>query len=110
MNIIVVFSLVGAVAFPVREGRQYQKHGAQISLDDKLIDSSVKEVLQDDTIRLLSCQWLLEEAEAALPSSTIGLPVLQRRQEMPDAAFLAGPVSADIFASGTRRVPHSFMP
>ena len=54
-----------------------------------LTDRPVSALLRDGTIRLLSCRWLLEEAEAALPHNPDSrLPVLQRKQEMPEEAFL----------------------
>ena len=64
----------------------------------------MKGLLEDCTIRLLSCQWLLEAAAEALPQSASGRPKLQRRQEMPEEAFVTGEQAASIFASGERKV------
>ena len=63
-------------------------------------------LLRDGTIRLLSCRWLLEEVEKALrphnPDS--GLPVLRRKQEMPEEAFLPPEEAARVFDNGKRQV------
>jgi hypothetical protein len=71
-----------------------------------LADRPVSALLRDGTIRLLSCRWLLEEAEEALrphnPDS--GLPVLRRKQEMPEEAFLPPEEAARVFDNGKRQV------
>ena len=71
-----------------------------------LTDRPVRDLLRDGTIRLLSCRWLLEDAEGALrphnPHS--GLPVLQRKQEMPEEAFLPPKEAARVFDNGKRQV------
>ena len=66
----------------------------------------MRNLLRDGTIRLLSCRWLLEDAEGALrphnPHS--GLPVLRRKQEMPEEAFLPPEEAARVFDNGKRQV------
>ena len=70
-----------------------------------LTDRPVRDLLRDGTIRLLSCRWLLEDAEAALPrSSASGLPVLRRKQEMPEEAFVPPEEAARVFDNGKRQV------
>ena len=70
-----------------------------------LTDRPVRDLLRDGTIRLLSCRWLLEDAEAALPrSSASGLPVLRRKQDMPEEAFLPPEEAARVFDKGERQV------
>ena len=70
-----------------------------------LTDRPVRDLLRDGTIRLLSCRWLLEDAEAALPrSSASGLPVLRRNQKMPEEAFLPPEEAARVFDKGKRQV------
>ena len=46
----------------------------------------------------------MEEAEAAMPKAPSGLPVLQRRQDMPEAAFMTKEKAAELFDKGTRQV------
>ena len=111
MTALVLGSLIGGLGFAAYDRRPFKP----LSLSDKLIDEPVAKLLGDGTIKLLSCRWLLEEAEAALPRSEVtGLPVLQRRQVMEKefpAAFVGHECAGDtneeavkLFKAGKRQV------
>lgn len=97
MPVLFLGSLIGVRAFAWRQS-------LPLSLADEKIDVPVAELLRKGTIRLLSCRWLMEEAEDALPKAPSGLPVLQRRQDMPEAAFMTKEKAAELFDKGTRQV------
>jgi len=107
MTTLVLFSLVGAAAFTVLDQRRQHQHGGSIKLDEALIDSPVIPLLEDETIRLLSCRWLLVDANIASLATSgdpPGPPKLKRLQKMPEEAFLSGKEAARLFKSGQRQV------
>ena len=98
MVLLLACSLVGAVAFGWREYKMLW------SVDTEKIDEPMNRLLRNGTVKLLSCSWLLEEADEVLPRAQSGLPTLMRLQEMPEAAFLPRHEAARIFALGKRKV------
>ena len=106
MSILVLGSLVGGLAFAILDWRRTRGITTH-SLDDMLIDGPIDERLRDGTIRLLSCRWLLKEAETALRKGPSGPAVLKRRQEMEvefPSAFMKPEAAAELFRNGKRQV------
>jgi len=73
---------------------------------DEWLDGPIRLRLRDGTIRLLRCDWLADEASDRFlaTSPTGGGPVIRRRQDMPDEAFVPPAEAEKLFASGERKV------
>ena len=72
---------------------------------DEWLDGPIRMRLRDGTIRLLKCDWLASDAsDEYLARSPDGEPIMRRRQEMPEAAFVPAEEAAILFARGERKV------
>ena len=67
------------------------EHWRRLLAADVLLDGPLRERLQDGSIRLLRCAWLMDPAsDAALGRDpTTGAPVIRRMQSLPAAAFVS---------------------
>ena len=81
---------------------------AALDITRQKIDKPVMKQLQDGSIRLLRCGWLLsDEADSVLREDTEdhGVVVRMRRcQELPEAAFFSPEEAAELFGRGDRSV------
>ena len=97
MLLVLLLPVLASVAYFVWRLR-YDRHDvsdvdlrAALERADEVIDEPLRARLLDGSIRLLRCAWLLsDEADASLgrhePS---GAPLMRRRQELPEAAFMS---------------------
>ena len=97
MLLVLLLPVLASIAYFVWRLR-YDRHDvsdvdlrAALERADEVIDEPLRARLLDGSIRLLRCAWLLsDEADASLgrhePS---GAPLMRRRQELPEAAFMS---------------------
>lgn len=78
---------------------------AILNAADEWLDSPIRGCLADGTILLLRTEWLVSEgSNAYLARTPDGTPILRRRQDLPEVAFLTPAEAAALFDSGQRKV------
>ncbi|KOO53741.1 ctr1-like protein kinase, partial [Chrysochromulina tobinii] len=80
-------------------------HGDFLLLAEKEIDGPIRERLEDGTIRLLFCEWLLsEDSDKYLGRDASGKVIMRRRQELPKEAFLTNEEAVKLFDQADRSI------
>ena len=104
---VLVCGLLGSALFAVWDACRHRAASASAvlaELEDRLT-RPIRECLLDGSIRLLRCEWLLStESEAELGRSASGDALLQRRQELPEAAFFTPSEAAALLDRADRSI------
>lgn len=111
---ILVGGLVLAIVIALIDLRRTQRAAAnmdlsemELTVDKRHIDRHIAERLRDSTIRLLRTDWLANASESD-PSlgreASEGQAILNRRQDLPERAFLAPEQAADLLDRGDRSI------
>jgi hypothetical protein len=80
-------------------------HGDFLIWAEKQIDGPIRERLEDGTIRLLRCAWLLSAvSDKYLGRDAFGKVIMRRRQELPEEAFLSPSEAVALFDGADRSI------
>ena len=100
MLLVLFGALLAASLLSVRDYRAARKEIQTLDLSamllkaDGRLDDPLRAALADGTIRLLRCSWL----------AAADLPVLARRQDLPDEAFVPPDEAVAMLAAGNRSI------